>query len=177
MLGLLLLWSPVALGQTSRPPGQSDPISADKGSPGSEDGRTLGSIEDEMRAKRAIKFAEKEHLENLDRAREVAKIGEQIKAAFGVRQALDREDAKKLERLEKLTKRLRSEAGGCEDEVKMEKPPENLTTAVERIAEVSASLADKVQKTPRQVVSTVVIDEANVLLELIRILRNLSHQG
>ncbi len=33
-------------------------------------------------------------------------------------------------------------------------------------------LSEKVMKTPRQVVSTAIIEEANVLLELIRIVRN-----
>jgi hypothetical protein len=38
----------------------------------------LTEIEEEMRAKHAIKVAEKEHEENLDRAREIAQIGKQL---------------------------------------------------------------------------------------------------
>ena len=78
---------------------------------------------------------------------------------------------KKLEKLEKLAKRIRSEAGGSEHEVSIEKRPNDLVEAMDCVAKVSASLNEKVQETPRQVVSATIIDEANVLLELIRIVR------
>jgi hypothetical protein len=42
------------------------------------------------------------------------------------------------------------------------------------LGEFSESLKVKVEKTPKHVVSAAVIDEANVLLEVIRIIRVLS---
>ncbi len=78
---------------------------------------------------------------------------------------------KKLEKLEKLTKKIRSEAGASEDEVVLEEKPGDLAAAVESVAKVSSSLSERVLKTPRRVVSTSIIEEANVLLELIRIVR------
>jgi hypothetical protein len=44
------------------------------------------------------------------------------------------------------------------------------------VAKVSNSLNEKVQETPRQVVSTSIINKANVLLELIRIVRTFNRK-
>src|SRR5512138_3195718 len=56
------------------PSGPLDTINAQRGSRGSpsDDGSPLTTFEEEMRAKRAIKLAEKEHQENVDRAREIS---------------------------------------------------------------------------------------------------------
>ena len=72
---------------------------------------------EEMRIKREIKSAEKDHQQNLDRAKEASDLGQALVASFKKNNSLDREDIKKLEKLEKLAKRIRSEAGGSEDEV------------------------------------------------------------
>lgn len=160
-------------GQVAR---QNDPlssISADKRSPDSSDNQR-NSMAEEMRINREIKSAEKDHKQNLERAREVSDLAQELAASFVKDNSLDREDIKKLEKLEKLAKRIRSEAGGSEDEVIIEKRPSDLVEAMNCIAKVSASLNEKVQETPRQVVSATIIDKANVLLELIRIVRSLS---
>jgi DNA anti-recombination protein RmuC len=128
-------------------------------------------LEEEMRAKRAIKFAEKEHEENVDRAREVAELGVWLRDAYKQSQSIGRGEQKKLDRLEKLAKRIRSEAGGSEDEYKVENPPGQLSSSVDRLAEVCDSLHKNVEKTPRQVISAAVIGQANELLELIQIVR------
>jgi len=44
---------------------------------------------------------------------------------------------------------------------------------MEMLSDLSHSLKEKVEKTPKHVISAVVIDEANVLLELIRIIHTL----
>ncbi len=150
----------------------SEPIDIGQSSSGEQ--QPAGPLEDEMRAKRAIKYAESEHKENLDRARELCDIAGKLQNSFETKKALGREDSKRLDRLEKLTKQLRSKAGGSSSEIQIEKAPTDLNAALKRVAELSESLSDLVQKTPRQVVSASVIDEANVLLELIGIVRQLS---
>ena len=133
----------------------------------------MGGFEDEIRAKRAIKMAEKDHEENLERAKEIADLGKQIQLNLKDKTTIDRESAKKIDRLEKLTKKIRSESGGEEEEVKIVDRPTDITGAVKQIAESSESLSKAVQDTPRQVVSASVIGNANVLLELIKLLRAL----
>jgi hypothetical protein len=164
-----------AAGQTTRT--NVDPltsISADKSSPDSPEQRG-NAMAEEMRIKREIKSAEKDHQQNLERAKEVSDLGQALVSSFKKNNSLDREDIKRLEKLEKLAKRIRSEAGGSEDEASIEKKPGDLQEAMDCVAKVSFSLNEKVQETPRQVVSATIIDKANVLLELVHIIRTLSH--
>ena len=134
----------------------------------------MTSIEEEMRAKRETKFAEKEYRENIDRAHELADLGSQLRDSFKKNQQLDREDFKKLERVEKLTKAIRNAAGGSDSEKESDKHSVSLVVNVKKMLEAVGSLANRVEKTPRHVISAAVIDEANVLLELIRLVRELS---
>jgi hypothetical protein len=152
------------------------PAGADKASPNDEEQHAPGSIEEEMRAKRAIKFAEAEHKETLERARELSELAAKLRSSFQHKNSLDKDDDKRLDRLEKLTKQLRSRAGGSSIEIKIEKPPSDLEGAVDLVANASESLSNLVQKTPRRVISTAVIDEANVLLQLIDLVRQFSHR-
>jgi len=124
-----------------------------------------------MRAKRAIKLAEKEHDDNLKRAREIADIGKDLQETLKDKSVIDRNSLKKVERLEKLTKKIRSEAGGDNEDVTIENKPSDLCGTVTKIAEASESLSKNVQDTPRQVVSASVIGQANVLLELLKMVR------
>jgi hypothetical protein len=142
--------------------------------PNSDDERPLTTFEEELRAKRAIKLAEKEHQENLNRAREIEQIGKELCESLKNRSSLDRTALKKVERLEKLTKKIRGESGGEDEEVEIVNPPSDIPSAGKQIFEASESLSKNVQNTPRQVVSASVIGNANVLLELIRRLRTLA---
>ena len=148
-------------------------IEPDK-TPTDQQNNPFSSIEEEMRAKRAIKYAEKEYQDNLERARDLSELSAAIVSSFKRRSALSQEDFKKLEKVEKLAKGIRRAAGGSEDDTEMEKPPANIATAVEMFGELSSSLKAKVEKTPKHVISAAVIDEANVLLELIRLVRSFS---
>ena len=136
-----------------------------------DDTRPLTTFEEEMRAKRAIKLAEKEHDDNLKRAREIAEIGKELQETLKDKSIVDRNSLKKVERLEKLTKKIRSEAGGDDEDVTIENKPADLCGTVTKIAEASESLSKNVQDTPRQVVSASVIGKANVLLELLKLVR------
>jgi hypothetical protein len=130
-------------------------------------------MEAEMLAKRAIKQEEKQYRENLERARDLCDLGTSIVSSFKQKNWLDGNDLKKLEKVEKLAKGIRNAAGGSEDEVKMEKAPSDMTSAIQMLDTLSQSLKANVEKTPKHVISAAVIDKANVLLELIRILRTL----
>ena len=149
---------------TPRPPRPESPT-RDKDQP------PLGGFEEEIRAKRAIKMAEKDHEENLRRAKEIDDLAKQIQTSLKDKTTIDRDSMKKIERLEKLTKKIRNEAGGEDEEVKIVDRPSDIAGAVNQIVESAESLSKAVQNTPRQVVSASVIGNANVLLELIKLLR------
>ena len=152
-------YSSVAAQRTKTTTDPSASISADKASPSADDDQTGHSMTEELRVKREIKSAEKEHQQNLERATEASDLGQSLAASFKKKNSLDREDIKKLDKLEKLAKRIRNEAGGSDDDVPIEKQPKDLAEAVNCLAKVSASLNHKVQ--------------ANVLLELVRIVRSI----
>ncbi|HEY8187406.1 MAG TPA: hypothetical protein VIF64_15125 [Pyrinomonadaceae bacterium] len=172
VFGILMAGCTPLVAQTTRQNQKPVLIETDK-NPADETPRPLSDLEEEMRAKRAIRSAEKEYQDNLDRARDLSDLGASIVASFKQKKELDREDIRKLEKAEKLAKGIRRAAGGCEDEVDMDKPPKDLASAMDMLGELSKSLKEKVEKTPKYVISAAVIDEANVLLEVIRIVRTL----
>ena len=156
---------------SSPTPPPAEPLRADKEDSDSDGKHPLGTMEEEMRVKRELKYLEKEYKDNLDRARQVADLGAQLRDAYKQSRLLNREDAKKLDRLEKLARRIRSDAGGSEEDVSIESPPQQLEPALSRLAEESDCLKITVEKTPRHVVSAMVIEKANVLLKLIKLAR------
>ena len=166
LCGLLLLPA-LAHAQTApRAPSDLDPTATRE--------RPITEMEAEIKAKQAIKYAEKGHQENVDRAKEIAQIGKELKSAVKDTPILSAESQKKIERLEKLTRKIRGEAGGDDQDIKIPNRPSDLPSTVSRIADAADTLSKEVQNTPRQVVSTCVIENANVLLELIRLMRTLS---
>jgi len=178
---MIVLITGTSIGQT--PQQKTQPVapratdmSPEKGSSTApDDAGPLNSFEEEMLAKRAIKLAEKEHQENLDRAREMNQISREIQDSLKIKTQVDREAVKRLDRLEKLTKKIRGEAGGDDGgETKLPAPPTDARSAMTQIAQIAESLSKDVQNTPRQVVSASVIDTSNVLLELIRVVHTLS---
>ena len=144
--------------------------------PPDSDAPPLTTFEEELRAKHAIKMAEKDYQENLERAKEIAQIGKELQEGLKNQSNLDRNYLKKIDRLEKLTKKVRGEAGGEDEEVEIANRPPDLTSTICKVAENAESLSKNVQKTPRQVVSASVIGNANVLLELIKLLRTFVRQ-
>lgn len=166
VLGLLLCPALARAQTQSIPPSQMDPTATRE--------RPLSEMEEELKAKQAIKFAEKGHQENINRAKEIADIGKELKAAAKDAPLLSNDSEKKIERLEKLTRKIRGEAGGDDQEIDIPNRPSDLPTAMCRIGEAAETLSKDVQNTPRQVVSASVIEKANVLLELIKIVQQLS---
>ena len=175
---LFLFFSGLAVAQTPMPRSTPQPPAPVDGTVKGQDKTEspLTTFEEEIRMKRAIKLAEKDHQENLDRAREIAQIAKELKENIKDEASLDRNAVKKIERLEKLTKKIRGEAGGEDEEIEIVNRPTDVCSAVKQIADASESLSKDVQNTPRQVVSAAVICNANILLELIKILRTFVRQ-
>jgi hypothetical protein len=126
----------------------------------------------DMMVKRRIRMEEKEYQENIDRAREAAQISAELRAAYSNNHRLSDADLKKLDRLEKLTKKIREEVGGSNGDGIPDKVPFDVQSALERIDHLADALKVKMEKTPRMVVSAAVIDNANELLDLIKIVRS-----
>ena len=173
-LVMLMFCVSVALSQVKNPPPPqptpTPPLRPLDGPSKNPDDTPLTTFEEEIRAKREIKIAQKDYQENLNRAKEIGDIGQQLKDLKD-NSTLDRDCVKKIDRLEKLTKKVRSEAGGDDEEISLTPRPTDLASAIKQISEQSEHLSKEVQNTPRRVVSASVISNANVLLELIRLAR------
>jgi hypothetical protein len=125
-----------------------------------------------MRARLALKAEKKQYDENVARAREAAQLATQLVETYEAKKVFSSADGKKLERLEKLTKRIRNEAGGSDTEPDVKDIPTVLQAAVKRVAELANDLRKLVEDTPRHVISASVIDQANKLLGLIQHVRD-----
>jgi hypothetical protein len=172
-LSLLLLGSVGAKSQprgSTLPPPPAEPSSTNSTKPDSPV-PDFGSPESEMHARQILRAEKKQYDENVARAREASELATQLVDAYEARKVFNSDDAKKLERLEKLTKRIRNEAGGSESEPDAKDIPSALKAAVKQVAERADDLRKLVEKTPRHVVSASVIDQANKLLGLIQHVR------
>jgi hypothetical protein len=135
--------------------------------------REIGSPEAEIIRRAEIKHEEESHKEMVDRADEAALIGEQLLNSFQKNKSLSKDDLKKLERVEKLARKIRGSTGGSDDEAPLENPPQQLEKALARLADVSAELNKSVQKTSRLVISATVINSSNELIELVKHIRSI----
>ena len=84
---------------------------------------------------------------------------------------MSRDDLKRLERIEKLARKIRGNSGGSDGEKEIESPPAELGPAVTRLAELSEKLNEGVKKTSRMVISATVIEHSNELIKLIKVIR------
>ena len=144
--------------------------------PGKKDSDTrFGSPENEMRSKLIIKEEKKRYEENLGRAREVSELATQLSNSYESKKLFNPEDNKRLERLEKLTKRIRNEAGGSDSTsgADLKDICGTMVETVKHLAEMSEDLRKMVEKTPRQVISAAVIDQANRVLGVTQHLRSI----
>ena len=169
LFAFLTIAEGVALAQ--KPGSTLDP---DKGARSSDSGIMTGTPEEEMLARQVVRAAEKEREENLDRAREAAQLSTEIRDSYARHKVFGRTEIKKLERLEKITRRIRSEAGGSDGEVTIDDPPREVEEALARLAEISEKMRQVVEKTSRYVVYASVIERANEALEIMRYLRAFS---
>ena len=128
---------------------------------------------EKMRSRLRIKAEEKEYKENLDRAQEAVKISKELVKIYETSKTLSKSDRKKLERLEKLIKRVRNASGGDDDDAKVTTQSTETLDLLKSIADHTAKLNDEFKKTTRTVISASVIESANLVLDLIRIVREL----
>lgn len=127
----------------------------------------------EMIREMALKREENDYKEHLSRAKENAQIAVELQGAFARQKMLQAPDLKKLGRMEKLSKQIRSSAGGEENKDELKEAPQQVEAALERLVKLSAELQKKVESTPRQVVSAAIIKRANEVVELVRHIRTL----
>lgn len=126
----------------------------------------------ESLAKRRIKAEEEEFKELVKRSEEAVKISDELTRKFSETQKFSSEDSKKIERLEKVVKKIRRDLG-AEDDDDDEKlnSPSSLMTTLTDIKEKAANLLEELKKTGRFSISVVAVESSNAILKLVRLLR------
>lgn len=145
-------------------------LGADEPRPGSQRG-DFGSPTAEMLRRAEIRREEETHMEMVERADEAVQIGDALLASYKKNNSLTRDDLKRLERLEKLARKIRGGAGGSDDDDGLSDPPNKIESAVTRLSKLAGALKESVSKTSRLVVSGTVIERSNEMIELIRHIR------
>lgn len=154
---------------------QRSPIGINKNKP------SVNPVEDpeqdsphrEMLREMALKREEKDFVEHRSRAKEAAELAIELQETFARQKTFQGTDLKKLGRMEKISRQIRSDAGGEENKDELKQPPPQVEDALERLVELSGDLQKKVEITPRQVVSMAIIKRANEVIELVRHIRAL----
>lgn len=138
----------------------------------------------ESLAKSRIEREKKDFEQLLQRGEEAAKLGDELGKSFAENKSLSAEDKSKLERLEKISKKIREELGGsssssnddnaqADDKTAAfdESRATSLPDAVNKLKNLSAKLAEELKKTSRYTVSAVAIQSSNAVLKIVRFIR------
>jgi hypothetical protein len=135
--------------------------------------KTGDQVFDEMRLKLCYKQQQKEFQELLNNGEEAAKLSGELETSFEKSSALSAEDQKKLDRLEKLTKKIRNSLGGenDEDDDASADKPLSLKDAFVTLNEKASNLVSDLKKTTRYSISVVSIQGSNAVLRLVRYIR------
>jgi len=135
----------------------------------------FGSRETDARTRLILKAEKKAYEEHVARAKEASDLATELKTSYAASNTFNAADQKKLERLEKLTKRIRNEVGGSEMDADPKDLPNTVSDAVNVLPDMAKELYDEVEKTPRRVVSASLIERANRLLAVIQFVRGPRH--
>ena len=129
----------------------------------------------ETLAKQRIAQEKKDYEELVKRSEEAVKLSDELEKSFVASNQLNAEDRKKLERLEKLVKKIRTELGGDDDDEaeNTEAKPESSTmvNAFKTLQTNASQLFDEIKKSTRYTVSVVAIQTSNALLKLVKFIR------
>ena len=116
----------------------------------------------------------KDHDEMVDRGDEALRISSQLEKSFEQHGRLSNEDLGRLDRVEKLAKKIRDELGGHEDNGDGDNDgvgAPSLDVAVKTLLTSAGTLYDELKKTSRFTISAAAIQSTNTVLKLARFLR------
>ena len=131
----------------------------------------------ETREKLRIDQEKKEYQEMVDRSQQAFKLSQDIEKSFEQQSTLTRADQEKLDELEKLVKKVRSELGGGNSEESddpdqsVDSGPKTMADAAKALSIYTAKLVDELKKTSRFGISALAIQSSNSALRLVRFLR------
>lgn len=124
----------------------------------------------ETLAKGRIDREKKDYEQLVERGEEAVKISDELSKSFAKHNKFSSEDQKKLDRLEKIVKKIRNELGGDDDD-SVEDKPSSISVAVKTLKETTTDLVNTIKKSTRYSVSVAAIESSNALLKVVRFIR------
>ena len=131
----------------------------------------------ETLAKQRIEREKKDYEELLQKSEEAVKLSDELEKSFSNLNQISTDDQKKLDRLEKLVRKIRSELGGEDDgeqdldeKAKNDKPL-TLVSAFKTLQSSASQLFEEIKKSTPYSVSVIAIQTSNALLKLVKFLR------
>ncbi len=126
-----------------------------------------------------VEQRKKEHDEMLKRGEKALELSEQLERAFSQNNTLSPQDMEKLEGLEKIVKKIRSDLGGDDDDDGGDDQPEaartdkpvDLVDGFKILQSNTVKLVNELKKTSRFSISAVAIQSSNSILKIVRFLR------
>jgi seryl-tRNA synthetase len=127
----------------------------------------------ETLAKGRIDREKKDFEELLRNGEEALKLSETLEKTFTESNNLTAEDQKKLDRLEKLAKKIRRELGASDgdDAAEVVEKPYSIHEALKTLQSSTGKLVAELKKTTRYSVSVIAIQSSNVFLKVVKFLR------
>jgi hypothetical protein len=165
---VLIFWQATAAQQ--EPPEKPSQIPFPK----SEDicDKTGDVIKDELLLRQCFKRQQSEYDDLLENGDEAVKLSTELEKRVEKTQNLASDDQKKLERLEKLFKKIRSSLGGDDDDPSPdEDKPMSVKAAVSTLNEKAVALLSELKKTTRYSISVAAIHSSNAIIRLVKYIR------
>lgn len=131
------------------------------------------NLPQEMRIRLAIERADSEYRKTLADAEKLNELSAEVASAYHERGNLSAEEMKKVGTIEKLAKRILSQAGGDEVEDKAAKAEQkSMADACDQLSSAAAKIRDSMKSQTRFVVSATVIANSNEVINLAQFIRH-----
>lgn len=132
-----------------------------------------GGIRDTL-VKWRIKKENEDYQELIKRGEEALQIADELKTSYEKNQKLSGDELKKLDKLEKLVKKIQDNLGGEDDDDKTsedDKKLNSLQNAINFLQENTANLLAELKKNTKMTISVVAVESSNYLLKIVRFIR------
>ena len=126
-----------------------------------------------MLFKMQVEKEKKEFQEMLDRGEEAAKLTEQVEKSFESHGSLTNDDRHRIDDVERLVKKIRSELGGSadDDDDDASEKPSDVVNGVKYLRDSTTKLLSELKNSSRFTISAAAIQSSNAVLKVVRFLR------
>ena len=125
----------------------------------------------ETMQKMRIEQEKKEYKEMMGRSEQALRLSEQLEKSFSQNGRLTKQNYDQIASIEKLTKKIRNELGGDDDDDRSDQPTISEADAVKTLRERVVNLYDALKKTSRFSISAAAIEGTNAVLKIARFFR------